>query len=110
MVYARAARGFKSGGFNAGPSSNPAQIEFQPEKLTSYAMGYKAELLDGRLRFDGDVYYLDYTNIPQSDQDGAGCFLSNAASERSYGAQPPLAMRTGKHDTVKSGTVQLNAE
>jgi len=110
MVYARAARGFKSGGFNAGPSSNPAQIEFQPEKLTSYEMGYKAELLDGRLRFDGDVYYLDYTNIQQSDQDGAGFFISNAASARSYGAETQLAVWLGKHATVNAGLGYVNAK
>lgn len=110
MVYARAARGYKSGGFNAGPSSNPAQIEFQPEKLTSYEVGYKAELLDGRLRFDGDVYYLDYTNIQQADQDGSGFFISNAASARSYGAETQLAMWLGEHATLNAGLGYVDAK
>src|SRR3546814_7098651 len=56
-VYWRVARGHKAGGFNAGPSSDPDRIEFQPETLTSYEVGYKATALDGRLRFSGDVFY-----------------------------------------------------
>src|SRR6185437_12162022 len=61
-IYARVARGHKSGGFNAGPSSNPDQVVFQPETLTSYETGYKTKLLDDRLEFDGDIYYLGYVD------------------------------------------------
>lgn len=110
MVYGRIARGFKSGGFNAGPSSDPDHIEFQPEKLTSYEVGYKAELLDGRVRFDGDVYYLDYTNIQQSDQDGSGFFISNAASARSYGAETQLALWLSEHATLNAGLGYVDAK
>src|SRR3546814_12703386 len=84
-IYGRIARGFKSGGFNAGPSSDPDRIEFLPEYLTSYEVGYKTRFLGGRGHFESSVFYLDYTDIQQSDQDGAGFYISNAASARSYG-------------------------
>src|SRR3546814_9026093 len=83
-IYGRIARGFKSGGFNAGPSSDPDRIEFLPEYLTSYEVGYKTRFLGGRGHFESSVFYLDYTDIQQSDQDGAGFYISNAASVRNY--------------------------
>ena len=55
-LYMRLARGFKSGGFNAGPSSNPARIEFAPEYLNSYEVGYKGAP-SGRVRIDTSLFY-----------------------------------------------------
>jgi len=110
IAYGRVARGFKSGGFNAGPSSDPSQIEFQPETLTSYEVGYKTRLLDGRLRFDWDAFYLDYAHIQQSDQDGAGFFISNAASARSYGSEMQLSAWLGGHAVVHAGLGYVDAK
>ena len=109
MIYGRVARGFKSGGFNAGPSSNPARIEFQPETLMSYEIGYKARLLDGRLLFDGDIFYLDYTDIQQSDQDGAGFFISNGASARSYGVEAQAQWRMADYAVLNAGVGYVDA-
>src|SRR3546814_3820590 len=53
----------------------------------NYEIGYKARLLGGRLLIDVDVLYMDYEDIQQSDQDGAGFFISNAAHARSYGLE-----------------------
>src|SRR3546814_2664823 len=55
-IYGRIARGFKSGGFNAGPSSDPDRIEFLPEYLTSYEVGYKTRFLGGRGHFESSVF------------------------------------------------------
>lgn len=93
LTYLRIARGFKSGGFNAATSSDPNKIEFKPEYLTSYELGVKSELLDRRLRLNASVYYYDYTDIQQSSQTGAGFFISNAASARSYGAELEMNYR-----------------
>jgi iron complex outermembrane receptor protein len=91
-LYMRLARGFKSGGFNAGPSSNPARIEFAPEYLNSYEVGYKGAP-SGRVRIDTSLFYLDYKDIQQSAQSGAGFFISNAARARSYGAELQVSAR-----------------
>jgi iron complex outermembrane recepter protein len=109
MIYGRVARGFKSGGFNAGPSSNPAQIEFQPENLMSYEIGYKARLLDGRLLLDGDVFYMDYEDIQQSDQDGAGFFISNGATARSYGFEAQAQWRLADNVILNTGLGYVDA-
>jgi iron complex outermembrane receptor protein len=108
-VYGRVARGHKAGGFNAGPSSNPDQIVFQPETLTSYELGYKARSHNGRTEITADIYYIDYNNIQQADQDGAGFYISNAASARSYGAETQFAFRMGDHATVNTNLGYVDA-
>jgi len=108
-VYGRIARGHKAGGFNAGPSSNPDQIVFQPETLTSYELGYKARSHNGRTEITADIYYIDYNNIQQADQDGAGFYISNAASARSYGAETQFAFRMGDHATVNTNLGYVDA-
>lgn len=108
--YGRVARGHKSGGFNAGPSSDPSKVEFQPETLTSYEAGYKTKLLDGRLEFDGDVYYLDYRDIQLASQNGAGFYISNAASAHSYGAETQLSMRMWGNTIAHASLGYVNAK
>jgi iron complex outermembrane receptor protein len=65
-VYARAATGYRSGGFN---SMDPAitgtnQLgSFDPEKVTSYEVGLKSELFDRRLRFNIAAYHNIYDDL-----------------------------------------------
>ena len=56
-VYARAATGYRSGGFNPGDTS---LIAFRPESVTSYEAGIKSELFDRRLRLNFAAYYNQY--------------------------------------------------
>jgi iron complex outermembrane receptor protein len=92
-TYVRVARGFKGGGFNAGPSSNPASIEFQPEYMNTYEVGFKSELFDHRLQLNAAAFYLEYKDIQQSQQSSAGFFITNGASARSYGGEVSAVLR-----------------
>ena len=57
MVYARAARGFLSGGFN-GRANNPGeQAPYEPEVSTSYEIGTRTDWLDGRLTANFTVFH-----------------------------------------------------
>lgn len=56
-VYASAAKGFRSGGFNA-----EGQPTFDPEKVWTYELGTKTSLLEGRLRADTALFYTNYTD------------------------------------------------
>ncbi|MFN7397991.1 MAG: TonB-dependent receptor [Sandaracinobacter sp.] len=62
IVYARVAKGFRSGGFNqvTDPAIPPT---FGPETLWTYEVGAKQTLIDGTLFIDTSVYYNDYTGI-----------------------------------------------
>ncbi|GAB3092420.1 TonB-dependent receptor [Aestuariicella hydrocarbonica] len=62
MVYGSVATGFKSGGFNSlsfGPDVEPA---FDQEEVTNYEIGYKADLMDGKVRFNAAAYFYEYDN------------------------------------------------
>jgi iron complex outermembrane receptor protein len=86
-IYASYSRGFKGGGFDprglstAAPDLNgngtreAAEIFdyflFEPEKVTSYEVGYKASLLDRRLRFAIAGFYADYKDVQVPGSVGA---------------------------------------
>ncbi|HQR02784.1 MAG: TonB-dependent receptor [Proteobacteria bacterium] len=63
-LYARIARGFKSGGFN-GELTNAAIIKtpFNPEKSLSFEMGVKATFLDNRARLNASVFQNKITDL-----------------------------------------------
>lgn len=63
QAYARVSTGFKSGGYNLDFVTEDvleAGIEFDKETVTSYELGYKAELMDYRLRLNASVFYAAY--------------------------------------------------
>jgi outer membrane receptor protein involved in Fe transport len=57
-VYASAAKGFRSGGFNRGELPN-----YEPESLWSYELGVKGQSESGVVGFEAAVYYSDYTDM-----------------------------------------------
>ncbi len=109
MAYVRVARGYKSGGFNTSISSNPAKIAFEPEFLTSYETGIKTSLFGGRALFNGTVYYLDYKDIQIASQTGAGFYIGNAASARSYGVETELTASLTDNLLVHGGLGYVNS-
>jgi iron complex outermembrane recepter protein len=60
-LYAKATQGYKAGGFNwrEGNFDSP----FGPEKITTYELGAKTELLQHRLRWNTALFYSDYRDI-----------------------------------------------
>lgn len=86
-IYASWSKGFKGGGFDprglstAAPDLNgngtrePSEIFdyflFDPEKVTSYEIGYKANLFDRRLRLALAGFYADYQDVQVPGSVGA---------------------------------------
>jgi iron complex outermembrane recepter protein len=77
FAYASASRGFKSGGFNIGSYQN---TPFNPEKIWSYEVGLKTDLLERRLRFNLAAFYYDYTDLQVQDVEGNNTIVRNAAT------------------------------
>jgi iron complex outermembrane receptor protein len=65
LLYASAAKGFKSGGYNGIiiTSLNDAQTPYGPESNWTYEFGLKTDLLDHRLRINAAYFYQKGTNI-----------------------------------------------
>ena len=69
MTYLQFATGHKGGGISPRPY-HVAQIRpFGAEKLRSYEAGFKADVLDRRLRLNGAAFYMEYIGyqgVPQT--------------------------------------------
>ncbi|MEQ8803109.1 MAG: TonB-dependent receptor, partial [Haliea sp.] len=64
MAFAHVSRGFRSGGYNGRAFGSAADLqEYEPEILTGYEVGIKADLLDRTLRLNGAMFYNDYEDI-----------------------------------------------
>ncbi len=65
-LYARAATGYRSGGFNSGDpvvAGTTTLPSFKGENVTSFELGLKSELFDRRLRFNVAGYHNIYKNL-----------------------------------------------
>ena len=62
MVYARVAKGFKSGGFNGRANTVNETSSYDPETVWSYEAGFKATIA-AQLRLNGAVFHSDYKNF-----------------------------------------------
>lgn len=60
FLYARTSMTHKSGGFNK--ATNGLQA-FEPEKVTDYEAGFKADLLDHKLRLNVAAFWANYRNM-----------------------------------------------
>ena len=67
-LYATISKGYKAGGTSVGNNTNadgsPAFTrEFDEEELWNYEIGFKAELADRRVRFNGSAFYLKWSDL-----------------------------------------------
>ncbi|MDH4042092.1 MAG: TonB-dependent receptor, partial [Gammaproteobacteria bacterium] len=64
MLYARYARGNKSGGWNADFMTNGLEyFSYEPESVDSYEAGIKSTLMDDTLRLNAAYYYSEYDDF-----------------------------------------------
>ena len=68
MAYASVSTGFKGGGVNPRPFFVTQQLPFDPETLTTYEAGFKADLFDRRMRLNGAIFLNKYEDIQLSKQ------------------------------------------
>ncbi len=83
LLYATISKGYKAGGVNL----EPALGNFGPETNIVYETGFKTEIMDQRLRLNGDVYYSDYSDIQLASLQNRLPITQNAASGEAYGAE-----------------------
>ncbi len=63
LVYASAAKGFRSGGFNNLPAGCTLPEAYDPETLWTYEVGSSVSMESGRVVVQGAVFHNDWTNI-----------------------------------------------
>ena len=80
LIYASAARGVKSSGFNNGivAIALPAnRFQFKEETLYAYEAGIKASLLDKRASVSLGGFYYDYKDFHTQQFEGIGSLITN---------------------------------
>ena len=100
-VYLLVARGYKAGGFNLSQGLLPNQILFGPESDVNFETGYKAQLLDGHVHVNADVFYTlrkslqmkTSEQLDPSNPDDFTLYTGNADSGRNYGLESEIAWR-----------------
>lgn len=107
-IYGTVARGYKAGGFNLSQGLLPSQLSFNPEEDVNVEIGYKADLLDHRLKINADIFDLHRHDAQiktsfQSDPTNPDDFVfytGNAASGHNYGLESDIEWRVSDRVTV----------
>ena len=107
-LYTTVSRGYKAGGFNLSQGLLPNQLLFNPETDVNVEAGYKADMLDHRLKINADVFYLyrhdaQITTSFQSDPSNPDDFVfytGNAASGHNYGLESDADWRAADRVTL----------
>ncbi|MCR8922625.1 TonB-dependent receptor [Dasania sp. GY-MA-18] len=116
MIYASVANGFKSGGF-IGDITEQAILEqpYDEETLTAYELGFKSDLLDGSLRWNGSAFYYDYEDVilAMTIEGGALATLlinENASDAVIKGFETDVWWAPTDNIDIKLGAVYLDTE
>jgi iron complex outermembrane receptor protein len=98
MVYGLYSKGFRAGGFSGRPGTyEAASIPYDPETVDNFEIGWKSEWLDGRLRLNGSVFFMEYDDkqeeqsVPTSQGTGQQTVVVNAASAEILGLEIDFA-------------------
>jgi iron complex outermembrane receptor protein len=119
-IYARYAKGFKSGGINpvvpptlfAGSTTG---LVFGPEQVDTYEIGFKNSFFDRKVALTADVFYNNYKGL-QTTTVGSAAHpelieaILNAGTARSYGAEVGVTWKVAKPFTLSVNAGYLNAK
>jgi iron complex outermembrane recepter protein len=105
MLYATAATGFKSGGFNVGFGTIPINSrEFLNETVMQYESGVKTTILNGRLQADASAFHTEYRNYQNAAFIGAQFTVGNAEKVALNGFESNIAALIGGGFTANLAT------
>jgi outer membrane receptor protein involved in Fe transport len=116
MVYATYSEGFRPGGFNQGvgliPKTSPLYGKFSvprfynSDTLKNYEIGWKTQLFDHRLQFNGAIYDEEWSNVQLQLYDavlyGNSGFTVNGPNYRVRGIEGDVVFRVTEQLTLNS--------
>jgi iron complex outermembrane receptor protein len=111
MIYVTWSEGFRAGGVNR------ARVEdipkYGPDFVTNYEFGWKMMLADGRVRFNGAVYIVDWDDFQFGFLDFAVSNLTivqNVGNSRTKGVEWDLTWAANENNTITFAGSYNNAE
>jgi iron complex outermembrane recepter protein len=115
-LYYSVGSGFQGGGYNGG-AFGVADIGngYAPEKLLAYEIGWKSQLLDNRLQFNGATFYYQYRDIQvfslAATSTGAlSQTIANASKGRLFGLDAEFKALVTERFTVGAGLGLLDSK
>jgi iron complex outermembrane receptor protein len=124
MLYVGYSEGFKSGGFTqrvfppivAGFTAPPGTPDidliptYDPEFADVYEIGFKATLLDARLRFNGAVFHTDYSDLQVQVFNSVAPVTQNVGSASIDGVELELTAAPGGGWLIEASASYLDAQ
>ena len=106
MIYATYSTGFRPGGINRRGTVPP----YLPDYLTNYEVGWKTSWYDGRVRFNGALFWENWDNF-QFSVLGVNSFteIRNANSAVIKGAETDVTLRPDDHWTINAAATYTDA-
>ncbi len=110
-VYASYTTAFRSGGYNTGATTLDG-FTFDKEDMQAIELGYKGELLEGRVRLNMAVFYYDQSDIQVTEQDPADPLRQNVFNTdgESKGFEFEVTAQLTNELTGSLGYAYLDAE
>ena len=110
MVYARAAKGFKAGGFNV--AAPAGETIYGTETSWTYEAGIKTTWFEERLILNAAVFYIDWDDLQLSlfDPVKRKGFIDNAGQATSTGVEFELTGRVAEGFDIFAGFGYTDAE
>lgn len=110
-VYAKIGQAFKAGIFNAGATSAAGTTPVDPETVTQYEVGLKADFTRS-LRLNVAGYFTDYKDLQVTARDpvSLASTLLNAGAAELYGVEADLQWRPTDVFTLRWGVSAIHAE
>ena len=117
MLYADWAQGFRDGGSNSGDPpacyTNGVPPTYVPDTLNDYEIGWKTKSLNGRLVWNGAVYYMDWQKLQTLLYDFNICptssFNANVGNARVYGAESNVDYRVDEHWSLQASASYIDS-
>lgn len=113
LLYASYSKGYRSGSYNGGVYYLERDIDdayARPEFIDAYEVGVKADLLDGRARFNAAAFYYDYTDQQFVNVVGISVFLENAGASEITGFEAEFQYQFSERLFVSTGVGWLDTQ
>ena len=121
LFYGTYSEGFRPGGFNRGgglASRNPAfptvEVTYETDNVKNYELGWKTTLADGSIRFNGAVYFIDWSDMQVSRFDPVNVsvltFIDNSADAEILGLDTDLVWAASESLTLYAAFSYIDTE
>jgi iron complex outermembrane receptor protein len=103
LLYANYSRGYRGSAFNAQAFFSPLELSIaKPEKIEAFEGGFKTELFDRLVRFNGAAFWYNYKNqqVLDLNPQTAVQTLINLPKSRIYGVEFDLQIRPTQNLTL----------